>query len=239
MADPLSIVAGVVGIIGFGVQIAQILQKEIDEITTATERVEQIVIEIRGTATGLTNLKEFLLEDANASENQIFNEEGRLEVTHIVRHCNTVFRNITVLVAKAGSGVLSQVDLYQRRVEEEHKKRNPSEDIDTDIKLDIELSNLEHLIWPWRLPKIQQYLADMDRLKLSLVLILAVANLAKARRQKTVQTIKAGEKRYVLTLSGNMMDYHLTISVIRNLIRGKGATLKPWFKMRFSIKIKV
>ena len=198
MADPLSIVAGVVGIIGFGVQIAQILQKEIDEITTATERVEQIVIEIRATATGLTNLKEFLLEDANTRDNQIFNDDGRLEVTHIVRHCNTVFRNVTVLVAKAGSGVLSQVDLYQRKVEEEHKKRNPSEDADTNIKLDIELSNLEHLTWPWRLPKIQQYLADMDRLKLSLVLILSVANLAKTRRQKTIQAIKAGTG-YVLT----------------------------------------
>lgn len=237
MADPLSIVAGVVGIIGFGVQIARILQKEINEITTATERVEQIVIEIRATATGLTNLKEFLLEDANASENQIFNGEGLLEVTHIVRHCNTVFRNITVLVAKAGSGVLSQVDLYQHKMEEVHKKQKPAEDIDTDIKLDIELSNLEHLTWPWRLPKIQQYLADMDRLKLSLVLILSVANLAKSRRQKTIQAIKGGT-RYVLTL-GSTIDYSLTISAIGNLINGKGATLKLLFKMKFSIRIKV
>ena len=236
MGDPLSIVASVVGIIGFGVQVAQILQKEIDEITTATERVEQIVIEVRATATGLTNLKEFLLEDATDSDNQIFNNEGRLEVTHIVRHCNTVFRNITVLVAKSGSGVLSQVDLYQRKVEEEHKKRKPTDDIDIDIKLDIELSNIEHLMWPWRLPKIQQYLADMDRLKISLVLILSVANLAKTRRQKTVQAIKAGT-RYVLLLRG-LAGYSLTTSATWKLINGKAATLKPLFKTKFSTRIK-
>ena len=40
--DPVSAIASIVGIVGFGIQIAQILQKEIDIIQTATERVEQI-----------------------------------------------------------------------------------------------------------------------------------------------------------------------------------------------------
>ena len=183
--DPLSAVASIVGIVGFGIQIAQILQQEIDAIQTATERVEQIVFEIRATATGLTNLHEFLLEDAEAAANHVFNEEGRMEVSHIVRRCNTVFRNITVLVAKAGNGVLSTVDHFQRRLEEEHKKNKNV--LDSDVKLEIELSNLEHLIWPWRLPKIEQYIADLDRLKLSLVLILSVANLAKTKKEKQKQ----------------------------------------------------
>ena len=97
MGDPLSAIASIVGIVGFGIQIAQILQKQIDETTTATERVEQIVIEIRATATGLNNLKDFLEQDDRAGEDRIFNDEGRLEVRHVVRHCNAVFRNITVL----------------------------------------------------------------------------------------------------------------------------------------------
>ena len=80
--------------------------------------------------------------------------------------------------------MLSQVDLYQRKLEDEHKSRNNG---NKEIKLEIELSNLEHLMWPWRLPKIQQYIADMDRLKLSLVLILSVANLAKSRQQKAIK----------------------------------------------------
>ena len=101
------------GIVGFGSQIAQILQQEIDAVQTTTERVEQIVIEIRATATCLTNLQEFLLQDTEASDNdRIFNDNGRLEIAHIVRRCNSVFRNITVLVAKAGDGVLSAVNFF-------------------------------------------------------------------------------------------------------------------------------
>ena len=181
--DPVSAVASIVGIVGFGIQIAQILQAEIDAIQTATERVEQIVIEIRATSTGLTNLQKFLIQDTEASAaDRIFNDEGCNEVAHIVRRCNTVFRNITVLVAKAGNAVVSSVDHFQRQVEEEHKKKKAIED--RNVKLEIELSNLEHLMWPWRLPKIEQYIADLDRLKLSLVLILSVANLAKAKKQK-------------------------------------------------------
>lgn len=185
MSDPLSAIGSIVGILGFGLQLAQILQKEIDDITTATDRVQQIVIEVRATCTGLTNLKELLLQDAKDTNNNIFNDEGRFEVSQVVRHCNTVFRNITVLVAKAGSGVLSQVDLYQRKVEEQHNGWKPKNE--DDIKLEIELSNLEHLMWPWRLPTIQQYLADMDRLKLSLVLIVSVANLAQTRQRKAIK----------------------------------------------------
>lgn len=184
--DPLSTIASIVGIVGFGIQIARILQQEIDTIQTATERVEQIVIEIRATSTGLTNLQDFLIQDIEASlDERIFNDEGRNEVAHIVRRCNTVFRNITVLVAKAGNGILSSVDQYQRQVEEEHKKKNGIDD--NSFKLEIELSKLEHLMWPWKLPKIEQYIADLDRLKLSLVLILSVANLAKTKKKKMIE----------------------------------------------------
>lgn len=185
MAEPLSIIASAVGIVGFGIQVAQILQKQAEETKGAKDQVEQIVVEIRATTKGLDNLKQFLIEDGNDCHNATFNEEGRLEVSYIIRHCNTVFRNITVLVAKAGNGVLSQVDLFQRRMEDEHKKLGDNEE--SNVKLEIELSNLDHLLWPWRLPKIQQYLADMDRLKLSLVLILSVANLAKTKKQRAIK----------------------------------------------------
>lgn len=185
--DPLSAIASIVGIVGFGIQIAQVLQAEVDTIQTAPERVEQIVIEIRATSTGLTNLQDFLIQDIEASAaDRIFNDEGCNEVAHIVRRCNTVFRNITVLVAKAGNGVLSSVDHFQRQVEEEHKKKKRGIEF-SNVRLEIELSNLEHLMWPWKMPKIEQYIADLDRLKLSLVLILSVANLAKTKKQKKLK----------------------------------------------------
>ncbi|KAL8858984.1 MAG: hypothetical protein Q9178_004465 [Gyalolechia marmorata] len=187
MGDPLSAVAGIVGIIGFGGQIARILQKEIDDISTARERVQQIVIEIHATSTGFTSLKRLLLEDADDANNEIFSSEARHQIHHHLRHCNTIFRNIIVLVAKAGSAVLSQVDRYQRRMEEAQKLLRHKQYDNINIDLDIQLSNLEHLMWPWRLPKLQQYLADMDRLKLSLVLIVSVASLARTREKKYIK----------------------------------------------------
>ncbi|KAL8907497.1 MAG: hypothetical protein Q9171_005839 [Xanthocarpia ochracea] len=193
-SNPLSAVASIVGVVGFAGQLARILQKEIDDISTARERVQQIVIEIRATSTGFNNLKKLLLEDAENANNQIFSSEARHEIDHHLRHCNTIFRNITVLVAKAGSGVLSQVDRYQRRMEEAQKLLRHKQCDHIDINLDIELSNLEHLRWPWRLPKLQQYLADMDRLKLSLVLIVSVASLARTREKKAVEAASGGEE---------------------------------------------
>ena len=218
--DPLSAIASIVGIVGFGIQIAQILQKETDAIQTATERVEQIVIEIRATATGLTNLQDFLLEDQEASvDDRIFNDEGRVEVAHIVRRCNTVFRNITVLVAKAGNGILSSVDQYQRQVKEEQENTKGLKE--SNVKLEIELSNLEHLMWPWRLPKIEQYIADLDRLKLSLVLILSVANLAKTKKQKKIKA------RYVLSIISTLRQTLIRFPVTRNPSSGKEVRRKP------------
>lgn len=37
--DPISAIASIAGIVGFGIQVAQILQEEIDASQTATERV--------------------------------------------------------------------------------------------------------------------------------------------------------------------------------------------------------
>ena len=227
--DPLSAIASIVGIVGFGIQIAQILQKEIDAIQTATERVEQIVIEIRATATGLTNLQDFLLQDQEASvDDRIFNDEGRVEVAHVVRRCNTVFRNITVLVAKAGNGILSSVDQFQRQLKEEHENTKGLKK--SNVKLEIELSNLEHLMWPWRLPKIEQYIADLDRLKLSLVLILSVANLAKTKKQKKIKA------RYVLSILSTPWQTLIRYPVTRIPSSGKEVRPKLWSRMKYSIK---
>ncbi|KAL8917548.1 MAG: hypothetical protein Q9172_005804 [Xanthocarpia lactea] len=171
MGDPLSAVAGIVGIVGFAGQLARILQKEIDDISTSTE-------------------------DAEDANNEIFSSEARHEIDHHLRHCNTIFRNITILVAKAGSGVLSQVDHYQRRMEEAQRALRHKQYDHIDIKLDIQLSNLEHLMWPWRLPTPQQYLADMDRLKLSLVLIVSVASLARTRKKKAIKAASGWVSAY-------------------------------------------
>ena len=175
--EALGAVGSVVGIISLGIQLAQILQVQIDATRSADDRITQIVIEIRATASGLQSLQALLLRDAQARNDKIFDESGHRDIKTIVDRCNIVFRNVVTLVAKAGKAVLAIVDDFQRKIQ----RRNPLKKEST-IKLEIELSNIEHLMWPWRQAKIEQYVADLDRLKSSLLFILAVANLARFKK---------------------------------------------------------
>ncbi|MCJ1395405.1 hypothetical protein MMC18_008291 [Xylographa bjoerkii] len=177
--EALGAAASVVGIVSLGIQIGQILQKQIDDVRNADLRLLQIVYEIGATATSLQNLQALLLQDEENPSERIFSRQCYQDIVSILNRCNVVFRNITVLVAKSGTAVLALVDDFQRKM-----NNSGSQDKDRQPVLDIELSSIEHLIWPWRLPKIEQYIADLDRLKQTLLLILAVNALA----QKTILT---------------------------------------------------
>ena len=172
--EALGAVGSVVGVVSLGIQLAQILQQQIDSIRGADERVKEIVAELHATAASLGALQALQLRDEQSPANKIFNETGSHAISYVVQRCNFVFRNIVVLVSKAGKEALAVVDDFQRKI----NRRRPGAKPDA-VKLEIELSNLEHLLWPWRLPKIEQYLADLERLKSSLLLLLAVADLAK------------------------------------------------------------
>ena len=79
-----------------------------------------------------------------------------------------------MLLAKSGKAVLARVDAFQRDMQNRQKTQTQKL---PDASLKIELSSLEHLMWPWRWPKIEQSIADLERVKLSLLLVLNVANL--------------------------------------------------------------
>ena len=178
MAEALGIAGSVVGIISLGIQVSMILQKQVDDVLDAPEKVSQMIIEVKATAAGLTDLQDLLLQDKISGDNdKIFSQQGKDAINFVVQRCDLVFRNIVVLIAKAGKAVLAQVDDFQRKV-----KKKQSVKPDPKLRLEIELSNIEHLLWPWRLPKIEQYIADMGRLSNNLLLILAVASLAKNKK---------------------------------------------------------
>ncbi|MCJ1478875.1 Serine/arginine repetitive matrix protein 2 [Lambiella insularis] len=171
--EALGAAASIVGIVSLGIQLAQILQKQIGDVRDADERLLHIVIEIGATTTSLENLHELLRKDEDNPREQLFSQQGRNDIMVILRRCNAVFRNIIVLISKAGKGVLAVVDDFQRKTGKMKSIK------DEGPILDIELSSVEHLMWPWKLPKIGQYIEDLNSFKLSLLLILAVAALAK------------------------------------------------------------
>ena len=167
-------IASVAGIIGLGIQIARILQKEIDTVGGADGRIQQIVIELHATATNLSNLQSFLDKDSQNSIAPILTGEARREIAWYTQRCDSVFRKLAVLLAKSGKAVLASVDAFQRDMQNRPKAQTQKL---PDVTLKIELSSLEHLMWPWRWPKIEQSMAHLDRIKLALLLVLNVANL--------------------------------------------------------------
>ena len=139
-------IAGVAGIIGLGIQIAQILQKEISAVAEADGRILQMVVELHATASGLSRLEEFLDEDSQAPNTSIFNAQGRSEIQSITQRCDSIFRSIVILLAKSEKAALAKVDQYQRDV---GVRRNASTQL-PDPSLQIEMTAIEHLMWPWR-----------------------------------------------------------------------------------------
>ena len=160
-------VASVVGVIALGIQTAQILQKEIDAVLGADQRIQQMVIEIQATAHFLNDLKQYVAPGSRVSR------RTKREYEIIIRQCNIVFRRVIILIAKAGGKVLSGVDEYQQRTSE-------GEDPKT-LELQVQLCRLESLNWPWKMKKIEQCIADLDRLKRGLNDRLTIANAAQAQ----------------------------------------------------------
>ena len=192
--EALGAVGSVVGIISLGIQIAQILQAQINTVRDADAKLLQLVWEVQATASALSNLQDLLLEDKD-SDNRIFNDGGHHDINCIIRRCDYVFRNITALIAKTGKAALAKVDEFQRQIQNDTEQRNSI----TAAKLTIELSSLERLLWPWKLPKIEQSIADLDRLKASLILMLSVAMLAKEKKRRLKRTEKRDSIRYDLS----------------------------------------
>ena len=142
MLDPLSLAGTAIDAISLGIQIAQVLQIQLDQLHNADERLVQIVFEIRATAAGLANLQEVLDCENKSYGRKSLTDKDQADIKAVVSRCNHIFRSIVILLAKPGKeAVLTQVNEFQRRIEQQRNGRrneNPT--------LDIELSSMEHLV---------------------------------------------------------------------------------------------
>ena len=177
--DPLSVIAGVAGIVSLGIQLSEILQKHIKSVKAAPERIQQIVIEIQATAHGIQDLSEFLEKD-RLRKSRVISPTGERDFLTVIQRCDTIFRKVTTLVTKAGRSTIEAVDDFQRRVNKAALAKNATKKSPT---LRIELTNLERLVWRWKVPEIDQCIFDLDKLKLSLQFRLTVAILGEISQQ--------------------------------------------------------
>ena len=172
--------ASIAGIASLGLQLAQLLQKQVGEVVDAEERVNDLVSEVQATSNNFDKIK-FLLysDDRSRSDEQIVNEHFRSDLDFLISRCEVIFRNVVRLLAKAGTLALSSVDKFLRPF-----KKKESYEPNIKVQLDIEfvwLSASDKVLWSFRRPKIEQYIADLGRLKSELMLLLLVLSLAQTR----------------------------------------------------------
>jgi hypothetical protein len=175
--EAVGAVGSIAGIASLGLQLAQLLQKQVGEIRDAEERVNDLVSEIQATSNNLDKIKSLLLSDDASTKKHTLNDRFREDLQYLIARCEAIFRNVVKLLAKAGTMALSSVDGYLRPF-----KRNEKSMADANFKLEIEfvqLSASDKALWSFRRPKIEQYIADFGRLKSELMLLLLIISLVK------------------------------------------------------------
>ncbi|MCJ1467519.1 hypothetical protein MMC07_006144 [Pseudocyphellaria aurata] len=199
--DPVSaigVAGSVVGIVSLGMELARILQGQIDQIATAKDRLSQFVFEVKATALALTNLQDVLLSTRNA-EDRLFSDRGYDDIKMVVDRCTIVYRNIAVLISKAGAACLANVDDFVDKIKKPDAKPV--------LTLNFELSKANHLLWPLKYAKVEQCVADLERLKLHLILMLNVAALAKKKMAMVNDEVTTEHKNDEETLLVDQVYY--------------------------------
>jgi hypothetical protein len=178
--EALGAVGSIVGVVSLGVQISQILQKQIDEVKNADEKIAKFAIELRGASSSVEQLARILVDDGRAPRSdKLLNSNGRDALALSIQACNKVFRAITVLIAKSGEQVLAAVETFQEKVKKQHANA-PESIVRIDIPLQVELSSIEHLKWPWRMRTMEGLSLDLEKLKSDLILQISVVTLARS-----------------------------------------------------------
>ena len=107
MAEALGAASSIVGIIGFGLQLATTLQTYVEAVIEAEETLRDIAFDINSTASALKQLQEII--DADKADTgmqnnpKVFKDEGRKEIEVLAVQCGKLYTTIVVLVTKAGT----------------------------------------------------------------------------------------------------------------------------------------
>lgn len=175
--EALGVVASITGIVSLGIQVAQILQQQVGEYRDAEERINDLILEVQATSNNLNQIKDLLPGGDGSPKKHNFNNRFQDDLQFLIDRAEVIFRRVVKLLAKAGSLALSSVDKFLRSF-----KNNQCLDLEPKVELDIEFIQISvgnRALWSFRKPKVEQYIADLGRLKSELMLLLLVISLAK------------------------------------------------------------
>ncbi|KAF2118721.1 hypothetical protein BDV96DRAFT_568379 [Lophiotrema nucula] len=161
MADPLSITASVLAVVGAGIKVSIALFTLVETVSTASRRVEAIANDIQSTCGILDQLS--ALVEARIEGRRILNARALGDVKGELRNCKSVFREIEKYLRRA----TKQVDGIGRSLTllpgSKKKKR-------------LELSRGEKAKWPFLQPHFGELRSDLRDSKQNLTLMIVVAN---------------------------------------------------------------
>lgn len=154
MADPLSVVASIVGIAGAGIQLSTTLYTYAETAFYADKSLQDIARDVSLTSSVLGQLGELLKQDKQA---KLCSENALRTADEAVTGCKAVFAEIDTALQKS------------------LKKSGDGKGA---------VSKLQRLKWPLVEPKMKLLQGNLDRLKSTLLLMLNVLAYAKKLKEE-------------------------------------------------------
>jgi hypothetical protein len=99
MADPLSAIASVAGIIAFGGQVLAKLIEYINDIQQAPKHVEELANELMSTTTVLQRFKLLVMDRQSSNSEQL--QKWAADSQTMLKNCEETFKQIELAVEKA------------------------------------------------------------------------------------------------------------------------------------------
>ncbi|RDL35254.1 uncharacterized protein BP5553_07185 [Venustampulla echinocandica] len=173
--EALGAAGSIIGIAGFGLQIATTLQTYAEATLEADDRIRDIANDISATASALQRLQAVITRDENLKNGKVFSVEGLKSVNKIASQCDTVFKRTVELLNKAG------------KPEEELANAERSKE--------LKISTLGYLKWPWLEPKIMRCRQELERLLVKLFLFLQISSLAVQQASVDIRSADLAAER--------------------------------------------
>ncbi|KAI1740915.1 hypothetical protein F4680DRAFT_458473 [Xylaria scruposa] len=202
----LGAAGSVVGIIGFGLQLSQILYNYLSQVWSAQERLEAVVDEIELTTSALEEIYVFLqLEVANIGRGQplyLFSGNSLEKIRAIANRCLVIFWRVEATIS---GNLTTEVDnrLLEKLLEFDNKLKHytPGSNVEIELELTLDpLSLREKFRWPSKAPKLDKYCKQLQRYQDSLVLLLQIVSLGQQRLKPnpTEEDIRLMLKTYAI-----------------------------------------
>jgi hypothetical protein len=182
--DPFTIlgaVGSVVGIAGFGLQLAQFLDTFIEGYTSAPASLEAIVDTVYSTTGALEQVQEFLKREKNnveqGGEPELFSPKALAQIRKTSDKCLKIFWRIEATILSDSSSDLEE--RISRRLVEFHAEIEANR-AQTVLRLDtgLKLSTLMRWRWSFNISnKLDKHNEHLHRLQTTLILMFQVISL--------------------------------------------------------------